>query len=72
MLIESTFRATVQRLAELAAPGNPAHVAVQAACRLVDILSPLNPRHADIMRLLNQPEHTDDDDESTEEEDDPL
>lgn len=69
MPIDISFRAAVQRLAELAGPENPAYIAVQAACRLVDILSPLNPNHALIMRELNAPN---DDETSSEEDDDPL
>ena len=55
MTISTRFQAAVQTLADLAAPTNPPYVAVQAASRLVNLLSPANPRHHDIMRLLNQP-----------------
>lgn len=55
MPIQTNFQAAVQTLAELAAPTNPGYIAVKAACKLVDILSPANPRHHDIMSVLSQP-----------------
>ncbi|MYD54387.1 MAG: hypothetical protein F4W96_08805 [Chloroflexi bacterium] len=53
MPIETTFKAAVQRLAELAGTGEPGYVSVRAAGQLADILSPANPRHADITRALS-------------------
>ncbi len=84
MPIQPSFQAAVQTLAELASPANPGYIAVKAACKLVDLLSPANPRHHDIMSLLSQPavdaapgaeaedDSTDEDDPSTHgEEDEP-
>jgi hypothetical protein len=55
MPIQPRFQAAVLTLAELAAPTNPGYIAVKAACKLAELLSPAHPRHHDIMRLLNQP-----------------
>ncbi|MXV80599.1 MAG: hypothetical protein F4X58_08310 [Chloroflexi bacterium] len=53
MPIKTTFKAAVQRLAELAGTGEPGYVSVRAAGQLANILSPANPRHADITRALS-------------------
>ena len=86
MPIATTYRAAVEQLARYAGPDNPPYVAVQAACRLVNELSPNNPNHENIMRILNAPQPdsadtvvttesaTDEDDEASNqaEHDDPL
>ncbi len=56
MSIQARFQAAVQTLADLAAPSNPGYIAVHAASKLVDLLSPANPYHRDIMNLLEQPD----------------
>ena len=53
MPIELAYRAAMVRLAELAGSNHPPHVSVKAAVKLVDELSPNNPRHAEVMRALN-------------------
>lgn len=53
MPINTTFKAAIQRLAHLAGPDQPAYVSLGAAGRLANLLSPANPRHADIMIALN-------------------
>ena len=55
MPIQARFQAAVLTLAELAAPTNPGYIAVKAASKLVDLLSPANPNHHEIMRLLKEP-----------------
>ena len=55
MPIQARFQAAVLTLAELAAPTNPGYIAVKAASKLADLLSPANPAHHDIMRLLREP-----------------
>lgn len=57
MPIEPNFPAAIQRLAGLAGPENPAYIAVRAACKLAEILSPAHPRHGDIMYALNGEQH---------------
>ena len=44
----------VNRLTRLTESAHPPHVRVQAACALVDVLSPNNPRHRDIQRMLQE------------------
>ena len=53
MPIRTTFKAAMQVLAEMAGPENPPHVRVKAASNMASQLSPLNPRHADVNRALN-------------------
>ena len=55
MPIQTRFQAAVLKLTELAAPTSPGYIAVQAASKLVDLLSPANPAHHEIMRLLREP-----------------
>lgn len=64
MRIDLNFRSAVQRLTELAGDGLPPHIQVDAACKLVSILSPRNPNLAAVMRAL-RPDHAEsgDDDE---------
>lgn len=50
--IPLTFQAAMQRLAELSGREYPAHVQVKAVCKIATILSPNNPRHADVVRAL--------------------
>ncbi len=78
----TTYQAAINRLVELASPQNPGYIAVNAACKLVSELSPSNPRHHDIMRLLNaddpapaaDTDTADEDDEAStpQEDDEPL
>lgn len=68
MRIDLNFRSAVRRLAELAGHGFPPHVQVDAACKLVSILSPRNPNIAAVMRALRP----DDEDEAADPDDDPL
>ena len=44
----------VQRLGRLTDRAQPPHVRLQAASALVDALSPANPRHDDIKRMLQE------------------
>ena len=53
MPIALTYRAAMQRLAELAGPEHPAHVQVKAVSKIASELSPNNPRHAEVMRALD-------------------
>lgn len=53
MPINTTFKAAIQRLAELAGHDQPGYVSVRAAGQLANLLSPANPRHGDIMHNLN-------------------
>ena len=46
------YRATIDRLARLAAKPNPSYVRVHAACALANELSPANPRRDLIRRML--------------------
>ena len=46
------YRATIDRLARLAAKPNPSYVRVGAACALANELSPANPRRDLIRQLL--------------------
>ena len=56
MPIALTYRAAMQRLAELAGPEHPAHVQVKAVSTIASELSPNNPRHDEVMRALD-PDH---------------
>ena len=53
MPIALTYRAAIQRLAELSGPEHPALVQVKAGSRIASELSPNNPRHAEVMRALD-------------------
>lgn len=53
MPVNTTFKAAIQRLAELAAHDQPGYVSVRAASQLANILSPANPKHGDILHALN-------------------
>lgn len=53
MPINTTFKAAIQRLAELAGHDQPGYVSVRAASQLANILSPANPKHGDILHALN-------------------
>ena len=52
MSIAITYTAAMRVLADLAGPDNPPYVRVKAAAKLASELSPLNKRHADVMRAL--------------------
>ena len=53
MPINTTFKAAIQRLAELASDDHAGYVSVRAAGQLAAILSPANPHHGDIIHELN-------------------
>ena len=77
MSLDTNFRAAFQRLADLASADNPPHIVARAAGLLANLLSPANPRDAEIMAALSSPEPTspdspEDDKASSEEDDDPL
>ncbi|MYB22390.1 MAG: hypothetical protein F4Y29_07700 [Chloroflexi bacterium] len=73
MGIDLNFRSAVQRLAELAGDGFPPHIQVDAACKLVSILSPLNRNIDAVMRALRpNGAETADEDEPADPDDDPL
>ena len=69
MPIDISFRAAINTLAELASDSYPPYVRVNAAARLLEILSPANPNYHDIHQDLDGDE---DDEASSAEDDDPL
>ena len=53
MPIDPSFKAAIDVLTELASDSHPAYVRVNAAGLLANVLSPANPKHTDILDLLN-------------------